>query len=295
MVEYNCKQCGFTTNKKSTYISHCNRKTPCIPKIESNLIDNTKNIKNTINKVSKHKCPYCDKKFSRSDSLKRHINKTCKFKIDMENNNEMIYNKLFQKIEDLKNDIDSKTFIKENNQHHQINYNAETINNTKNIDARKTTNNITNNIQNNQNINVVSFGKEDMGFITDAVCKYLIDRGFKSIPKLVEFVHFNKNHPEYHNIYIPNFRKPYICIHGSGKWILRNRDETIEKLIDDKKDFLTEKFHNLKEELKPSSIKKFNRFLDQQDDDEVLDNLKQDIKLLLYNNRDSAKRIRQKN
>jgi hypothetical protein len=309
MVEYLCSKCGFKTNKKSTYTSHINRKTPCIKKLVKNndkrsnndkLSNNDKrsNVATLINEIdtksiTENKCVYCGREYSRKDSLQRHIEKTCKNKQKIDDNQDIIFNKLIKKVDDLQNKMTSdNTIINEsNNNKNEYNYKAETINNTKNI-SNNTLNNIQNNIQNNQHINLVSFGKEDMSFITDAVCKYMIDRGFKSIPRLVEFVHFNRNHPEYHNIFISHFREKYVWINYNRKWKLQDRDETIEQLIDDKKDFLTEKFHNLKEELNPSSIKKFNRFLDQQDEDSVIQSLKKDVKLILYNGRDMARETR---
>ena len=42
-------------------------------------------------------------------------------------------------------------------------------------------------INNTNNIKIVSFGKEDMSKITKDMYKIIFDKGFQSVPKLIEF------------------------------------------------------------------------------------------------------------
>ena len=55
--------------------------------------------------------------------------------------------------------------------------------------------------------------------------------------------------------------------------------------MDDKTAILSDKFEELLTELDEASIKKFRRFLDNQDDNSVIAGIKNDLKLMLYNNR----------
>lgn len=52
------------------------------------------------------------------------------------------------------------------------------------------------------NINVVAFGKEKIDFVIEDLGK--ICQGNKTISNYVNYVHFNKNRPENHNIYMPS-------------------------------------------------------------------------------------------
>ena len=67
---------------------------------------------------------------------------------------------------------------------HQININT------------KNTNNYCNNTQIINNIQLVAFGKENLLEISDNICKTILNKGFMSVQKLIEHIHFNKNNPK---------------------------------------------------------------------------------------------------
>ena len=81
MVVYECERCHKKFNHKGNYNAHINRKKPCkvINDESKELI-----INSIINDSNDNKCIYCNKVFSRLDSLKRHLLKYC------ENRNSMI-------------------------------------------------------------------------------------------------------------------------------------------------------------------------------------------------------------
>ena len=65
---------------------------------------------------------------------------------------------------------------------------------------------------NNNTIKLVAFGNEDLSYITDTVCKKILNKGYMSVPGLIEHVHFDKNKPENHNIYVSNMRNNNVMI-----------------------------------------------------------------------------------
>ena len=132
---------------------------------------------------------------------------------------------------------------------------------------------------------MVLFGQEDMNKLGDAQLKYVLNQGYLSIPALTEKVHFNKSIPEYQNVYISNMRDKYVMIYNNNDWSLEERDPVIEQLYTDKRDFLIEKYDELKKELPKYTIKKFDRFIRDLENKEVITNTKQEIRLILYNNR----------
>ena len=96
MVEYICPRCNYKTKDKSRYINHLKRKIIC--ENINNVLDlNDEYIKYNLNinlennteitqkntslsqKTTKLECKYCNKIFSRVDSLGRHLKK-CKEK-----------------------------------------------------------------------------------------------------------------------------------------------------------------------------------------------------------------------
>jgi hypothetical protein len=75
-------------------------------------------------------------------------------------------------------------------------------------------------------------------------------------------------------------------------WNLRERNGILEKLINHKIDLLSDKFYDLIDTLDETTIKKFKRFLDQQDEDNIIIEIKKDLKMLLYNNRNISEKTR---
>jgi hypothetical protein len=202
--------------------------------------------------------------------------KSCKIRLQIEKEKEEIYKILIIQMEEQKKEI--------NNLKQQINVNINNTNNSHN------TTNSHNNIINN-NINIVAFGHENLYALKDDLCKQVLSKGYQCVPILIENTHFNKNKPEYHNVYIPNMKDLYAMIYDGKRWGLKEKSDVVNQLFDDKQCFLIEKFNEFKDDLDPITIKKFGRFLNQSDD-EIYSNIKKDIKLLLYNKRDIPMKTR---
>ena len=72
------------------------------------------------------------------------------------------------------------------------------------------------------------------------------------------------------------------------KNILKERDNKWRNLIDDKESIIEQKLEEWIENGKnyPDIMKKFNRYLEKKENDTVLNKIKNEIKLMLFNNRD---------
>lgn len=110
---------------------------------------------------------------------------------------------------------------------------------------QKTTN-VTNNVQiNNQNIqlNIVDYGKEDLSFLTDDNIREILLNGLRGVVKYVEFVYCDKNKAEYRNIYISNSRNKNGSIHVfvDNGWQSRNKN-VIDTMRDRGIDFMIDKY-----------------------------------------------------
>ena len=71
------------------------------------------------------------------------------------------------------------------------------------------------------------------------------------------------------------------------KWNLQNQDETIDDLIDTNQVVIEQKLEEWLENGKdyPDIMRKFNRYLEKKEKDEILNKIKEEIKLVLFNNR----------
>lgn len=294
MVEYKCERCNKIYHNKYDYNRHLNRKRPCKsddiqtnekqhkitqishknPHIRGKKLNNKGNNDKNI-------CSYCKKAFSRRDSLNRHISKYCKVKKGNDQSKEKIIEELLKERDEQKKEIEQIKM--ELNKLKTFNQKANTINNnTQNAD--KIQNNNTQNIINNK-IKIIAYGKEDLSHILDKDYKMILNKGLKSVPALVEFIHFNKNKPENHNIYISNISNSYVLVYDGNEWQLKERDDVLQDMVYIKTDILSDKFDELLESLSEPIKRKFNRFLDNKDEDAVINSIKKDIKLLMYNKR----------
>ena len=285
MVNYKCPRCGYTIDIKTKYIKHLKRKYLC----DSILSDSKLNdeyikydIKEKITKITQKptkskknpqkttkkslKCKYCEKIFSRDDSLTRHY-KTCKEKRkDDECRNDMLelIKKLNEQLEENKKELDKK-----NNQ----------------IDELIKKAGITNNIQNN--IKILAYKNTDISHLTEKDYLKCLEHSNFCVPNLIETIHLNPKKPENHNVYISNIKNKYAMVYDGNKWNLNNQDETIEQLFDINHDILEQKLEEWIENGKdyPEIMKKFNRYLEKKENDNIINEIKNEIKLILFNNR----------
>jgi hypothetical protein len=214
-------------NRKSSYINHIEKRiTPCKPNININSAEIQRNAPNLPN-IGDKTCKYCNKEFTRIDSLNRHILNRCKVKKEQENSKEEIFKKLLEQYEELKKEhteFKNKITILENQV--TTNNSSKKIYNTKN-----TQNNMQNNI--NVNISLVAHGEEDLKKISWNVFKDAINKsGVQIFEKLTEGIHFNDKYPEYKNIYISDYNRDKCMKFDGKKWILESFDPIYNDLID---------------------------------------------------------------
>ena len=253
MPIYKCPRCGYEKERYNDIIKHISRKNMC-KNIINDVIPNKDIIIKLNNKIID--CSFCKKEYSSYSSLKRHL-KTCKSLKLKEKDNKV--KELEEKIKELEN----------------ANANA----------------NITN-ITNNNNIfiiNVNGLRETDHSMLTDKDFLRCIGRFKNSVPELIKRVHFNPKYPENHNIYISNIRNKYAMVYDSKnkQWVTKTKDRLIDDLIVDKEYEMSAWLDE--GEKYPKAYKEFNRYLDMKEEDGVLDTIREEIKLTLYNNRDFIK------
>lgn len=278
-LEY-CQYCNIIFDSKSDKDKH---------------LEITHSQKSMSRKQNKYICNYCSKEYTAKTNLYRHLRNNCIIKKRIDCEKEEIYQRLMKEMNEQKqlvqqmrtevnniknnkqNKNDCASIVGSNNMTCNMNSNNSNNNNNNNF-------NHTNNFQNNMTINVNPFGKENIK-VTERYQRLLFSKGFNSVPKLINHIHFNKNNPENHNIYISNIRSNYVAMFDGNEWKLMDRDEALEKLYDDKTYYLEEQFYQQYDNLKPVVRKTFEKFLENYDDDKAKNIVMNNIKLILYNGR----------
>ena len=138
------------------------------------------------------------------------------------------------------------------NQNEEMNKMKKEIEELKKINIH-TQNNITNNnhnINNSKNIYINNYGDENLKHLRSKDFANLLNGIYSAVPKLIEKIHFDPEHPENQNIKYTNKKSPYMKVIKDSKWQFVNKKEELLDLIDNKCFMLKEKYYDILEKKK---------------------------------------------
>jgi len=313
MVNYTCYRCGYSNINKSNIVRHIARKKTCISEFNNVNLDDCKQyilkgltfdeykikiyntehkseikskIKSNLSQKSAiiadktYKCEFCNKIYVHNQSLFKH-SKTCKEKKKEDEVKDSMVElvKLLNKQLNDQNVNFQKELTKRDEQLKKQNKQIDEL--IKKAGINISTTNVMNNIK------LLSYSETDRSHLTDKdIIKCLKHSNF-CIPHLIEKIHFDKNKPQNHNVYISNLKNKYIMIYDGNKWVCKDRDEQLMNLIDDNEGIFEYKIEEWIQDGNkfPKMMKKFNTYVGIKDNNMVINKIKDEIKLLLYNNR----------
>ena len=288
MPIYHCDLCNFSTPLKSNYTSHLstkkhisisNLKTINIPKqpkvnpesTQSQQLVNPKSTQIATKVAHDFTCKYCEQKFKFKQSMYRHIKYTCTQNKD-EDLKELVRLMNIQ-IEQQKQELQTQKqeFIK------KIETQSKQI--EKLMGKLEVNGSFNNNTINN--IQLLAYRETDVSHLTDQDYRSCIKKVNHCVKHMIERVHFNPTKPENMNIYISNIKDKYIMVYDGMNWNLANKKDELDRLYEEKEMMLEEWLDsNPEKELKD----KFLKYLNNKESDECLNRIKEEIKLMLYNN-----------
>lgn len=295
-----CPKCNKTYSSRYNLNRHIYHSCPFqkiahknIAEIEPTYSRHIAEMSNGLKDQQIIKCELCNKVFAHKSSYYRHQKERCQKNREPKEGH-INLSELHDMLDALNNRVE--TVIKENEElKTQLSKNTMYTGNNmshNHINSHNTTNNIINN-----NIKILPFGKEDLSFISDEIYKKILSKGFSSVNFFVDHVHYNKEHPQNHNLYISNMKDNYVLYYDGETWQLGNKKEVIDTVFDKNKDILEIKFNELSENLNKTELeKKYKYFMKllNNEDDEIESNMKNDIKLTLYNKRQIPIKTRKK-
>jgi hypothetical protein len=262
-MKNHCFRCNKTFSQKSNYDYHMRRIRPCkeiiifndqiidtnitIPKQhiitqKSSIIPQKSSIipqKSSIihqllpNINEELLCVICNKKYTRSDNLKRHLSSNkCKAKVlttIVINENQQIKEEN-QQIKEENQQIKKKLFELEN-----LIITAKTKNSKNSKKKITNTNTNTNTNSNNNivinNIQIVNHGDEDIKKLNDTEVNKILNSRSKAMKNIAKLLHFNTRLPEYNNVYINNMRSKHAYVMKNGNFVVKDKRKTIQKMI----------------------------------------------------------------
>ena len=275
---HSCNKCFYTSKDLHNHFKIC------------------EDYKEELNRkmYGKYECLYCNKVYTRKDNLTKHY-KTCKEKKEDETvkqsmsdlvkllneKDKYFKEELDKRDKELhKRDKEFKMELKEKDNQ----YKSQIDELIKKAGIQNST--ITQNIQNN--IKLLNYGNTDISHLTDQDFIGCLKHKNFCIPYLIEKIHFDKDKPENHNIYISNLKNKYVMMFEKKKWETKNRDDTIDKLICDKEGIMEEKLGEWEENggQYADLRNRYDIYVEKRNIKDVFDQIKDDIELMLYNNKD---------
>jgi hypothetical protein len=251
-----------------------------------------------ISCLNKNQCIYCNKKFTRKDNVKYHMKKSCKIKQEINKQREIIFEKLkldqeekekyLYKIKKLENEkYEMKQLIDENKKYNEkifkiisklekkIEKQAQIINND---------NSFINN-DNSQHLYLLNYNKEDLSKLDKKKVVASLNRGYQAPIEITKLIHFDEEHPEHHNIYIPKINEKYAMVFKDDVWRLMDKNVLVDDIFENKRDYIVENLEKFIKEIDPRKLEALKHFLNSEDYEIGIINTKEDIKKVLYENR----------
>ena len=295
MVNYFCIRCTYETHNKTLFTRHLNRKFICksilsdvsIKEIKEQygIIDKTcsqiahndsqmlTNDSQMLTNDSQNKiiCKDCNKIFSKTSNLTRHIKLYCK-----ENENKKLKNQIIIKENEIIK-LENEIILKENKlMKKELRKNNKMIENNTIING--------NNNNNTNNIIINNFGNENLEYLTPKYLTELTRIPSLAIPKLIKDIHFNDKHPENKNVRLLHPKNRFIEVH-ENKWEHRNKKEIIEHIVETINDIMENNYNNnrdtMEESIKRSLVNYIKHYNNKK---ETKDYVNENAELAIINN-----------
>jgi hypothetical protein len=278
-------------HKKHIHINIYTKSTDSIPDIDnlSTKYQHTSTVSN-INKEEHPKikkkdntlCNYCNNNFSCYSSLHRHL-KICKAKTNIIKEN----NELKQKVSNMEKSLDELKKLMLEMMNKKCKMHPKTL--QKMINSNNTTNNITI----NNNIQYVEVGDEELHKVFSKEEKLKILRGMNSLENLIKYTHLNDDYPQFQNIIITNAKgsQAYTFNKLLQKYVLCDKMELLEKVIDYRFDDLIDFYNKYKDLIKPEKREILERLFLRQKDEKYCADTAKEFNRIIYNecNKDNIK------
>ena len=275
MVQYFCDRCGKEFYHKSAYTKHINKKFSCIKVV---LNDNHVYVCNVCGYSTDVKC-----------NLTKHQNRKNPCEPGEYNNETTLSNDDTEMFKKELADLCNK-------------YNIPNIPDMKDIPNIKNINNGTIINCSNSTVNVITinpFGQEDLSHIDNKKARRILNNGLLAVSKYIEYVHYDENTPQNHNVYIGGWNnRANVNVYDGKKWVVIGKEDVIAQVIDNCMDFINDKIDEL-DKNNPDDEKIFimaNRLKTAYDDNDVskLKCVAREIQRTLYNNKGIPKQTMKK-
>lgn len=140
-----------------------------------------------------------------------------------------------------------------------------------------------------QSIQLNDYGKEDLSSIDFKTWAEIAKTGIKMVQNLFELIHIKI--PSNRNIYLPNSKNKFAAIYQNNNWILFNKDYVINNQITKNLFLLRDIFEQYEDKFINLDLIRVNKLITYcGSDSDELKNIRNDVSLLLINNKELIKK-----
>ena len=291
-MEYYCKlhdkkYKSYKSLWKHNYVYHKNivvpENTTQSTTVVQNVVENVV-LENEETKDNTKMCKKCNKVFCDRVYRWRHEKKCDKVIVETENKLEKLENKNIQMEKEMAEYKAEMEKLKEIIQK-SLKIHPKTLN--------KINNQLNNNNTNNgviNNINIVQLGNEDLiNVLSKAEKRGILNRKAMGINDLVELVHCSGRYKEFMNVYITNLQNTVAYRYDKkiNNFIVVNKNELLDEIIDSRIYDITKFLEEAEKVLEPKTAADIKRIITKMEKDDSFKGLKkEEIKFILYNNKD---------
>jgi hypothetical protein len=273
MSKYYCECCKYNARVKSSFDKHLKSKKHELSSQSHHFVTPKSPFCHLFDTIlpkaspPPFQCHYCHKNFKHRQGMYRHIKYTCKKNKDED----------LKELARLLNEKDHQIATIQSSMKKQIDKLTQKlqIQNVVHGDVNNTV----------YNIQLLNHSETDYSHLTPIDYMQCIKKCNNCVKNLIERVHFNDKKPENMNIFISNIKGIYAMVYKEDKWQIVNKKEQIDELYDCN-EVLLESWYDEYNEQYPEIIKSFQRYLKNRDESNIINHVKEEILIMLYNNRE---------
>jgi hypothetical protein len=117
-----------------------------------------------------------------------------------------------------------------------------------------------------QNIQINSYGNENLNYITPSQVEKLISHPSTCLPQFIKMVHYHEEHPENHNVLIENIKENIIkTLKEKNSWDTNRFEEFVEQFTIEKYDQICDLYNSNEVNVNEVVRDKFEKWADQFD------------------------------
>ena len=153
-----------------------------------------------------------------------------------------------------------------------------------NINHNITQYNLTNVNNAVNNVYLLNYDNTDYSHLTERDYISCINDCNHCIKTLIEKVHFNIEKPENMNIYISSIKGKYVMVYKDDSWQIQNKKDQVDDMYN-YNEVVLENWYDEYKQTYPHIIQSFQRYLKNKDESDIINSMKDDILVMLYNKR----------